>query len=569
MIFRPARKDSREARGATLASRVAIVVLALLLVPWVCAAARTAPLTIADNIEGTLTATGGQAVGGDGPLQSMDLLKLVYSDRHYIPGWVTGSGPRPIARAMVEVIRASRASGLRPADYHLAALERLLDVSPASLPAPRRARDLARFELLLSDALLRLANDEAQGRLDPDTFRASRPSPKLEPELQDALRQVFAGAPPGPVIEGFAPQDTSYRGMRAALARYRRFAASGEPRSIAGGPALVEGDSGPRVEALVRRLQRAGDMADSYTPDVFGPEVAAALRRYQARHGLRVDAVAGAVTLATLNKPAAYWVDRLRVNMERRRELGSPLPPTRLMVNIADFRATLFVGGKPQLAERVIVGKSYQETPEISSRIAYLVVNPSWEVPASIARKEILAAARKNPDYFSRHDYEVLQGWGNGEKRVKPESVDWKSLSAANLPFHFRQPAGPDNSLGRVKFMFTNSHDVYMHDTPARSLFDAAQRTFSHGCIRVDNAMRLAAALLRADGYQDPGLFLIRAADEGDNRIIELRRPIPIYIMYMTAWAKDLNTIEFRPDVYGRDARVLAALDAAPQSFSK
>lgn len=569
MTFRPVRRDLREARGPVWATRGAVVVLALFVMPWVGAAARAAPVTIAGNIERALTTGGGQVVGGDGLLQSMDLLKQVYSDRHDIPGWVTGSGPRPIARAMVDVIRASRASGLSPPDYHLAALERLVDVSLAPLPALGRARDLARFELLLSDAFLRFANDEAQGRLDPGTFRASKPSPKLKSELRGALRKVFAGAPPGPVIEGFAPQDTSYRGMRAALARYRHLAASGEPRLIAAGPALVEGDRGPRVEALVRHLQRAGDMADSYSPDVFGPEVAAALTRYQARHGLRADAVAGEVTLATLNKPAAYWIDRLRVNLERRRELGSPLPPTRLMVNIADFRATFFVGEKPQLAERVIVGKSYQETPEISSRIGYLVVNPSWEVPASIARKEILAAARNNPNYFSMHDYEVLQGWGSNEKRVEPADIDWKSLSASNLPFHFRQPAGPDNSLGRVKFMFTNSHDVYMHDTPARGLFDAAQRTFSHGCIRVDNAMRLAAALLRVDSYQDPGLFLIKAADAGDNRVIELRRPIPIYIMYMTAWAKDLNTIEFRPDVYGRDAGVLAALGAAPQSLSE
>jgi murein L,D-transpeptidase YcbB/YkuD len=255
--------------------------------------------------------------------------------------------------------------------------------------------------------------------------------------------------------------------------------------------------------------------------------------------------------------------------MERRRELPSVLAPTRLMVNIADFHTTFFMEDKPQLTEKVIVGKSYQKTPEFSSRIGYLVVNPNWDVPSSIARNEILPAAREDSGYFSRHDYQVLEGWGAGEKRVNPNSVDWKSLSAARLPYHFRQLDGPDNPLGRVKFIFSNLHDVYMHDTPARGLFNADRRAFSHGCIRVDNAMRLAAELLRADGRENPGLLLIQAVDEGSNRRIELNRAIPIYIVYMTAWANDLNTIEFRPDVYGRDASVLAGLDTETRSLSE
>jgi len=468
---------------------------------------------------------------------------------------------------MVEVVRSSSASGLTPRDYHIEALERLMALPYDTLPAASRARGLARLELLLSDAFVQLANDQAQGRLQPATLLPSRPNPGLAADLRKALQQVFAGAPPGAVIEAFTPHDPGYLGMRAALARYLRLAANGVPPLIAAGPALVKGDSGPRVEALVARLQSTGDIAATPVPDVFGLEVAEALERYQARHGLHVDAIAGPATLAVLNMPAAHWIDTLRVNMERRRELPAELPPTRLLVNIANFRATFFTGGDPQSSEKVIVGTSYQKTPEISSRIAYLVLNPNWDVPASIASKEILPAARSNPEYFSRHDYEVLQGWGTDVKRVDPMSVDWKTVSAARLPYHFREPAGPDNPLGRVKFMFSNSHDVYMHDTPARALFDASQRTFSHGCIRIDNAMRLAAALLRADGQPDPGLLLIQAVDQGANRHVELNHPIPIYIVYMTAWAQDLDTVEFRPDVYNRDAGLLAALDAAPGSF--
>ena len=569
MIFGSARGLSLKNRAVVLTARGVPVLLAACVVLGVCGAAQAQAVTVGDYIRLDLTAAGGRPAGVEDRLQAPDLLMQVYSDRDDIPGWVTGSEPRPIARAMMEALRVSRADGLNPRDYHLETLEQLMAVPYAGLPAAGRVQRLATLELLLSDAFLRLANDEAEGRLNPETRRTSKPPPKLEAALREALQKVFAGAAPGPVIEDFAPQDQGYRGMREALARYRLLAASGEPPPVTAGPALGEGDRGPRVEALVRRLQSAGDMAAGATPDVFDSGVAAALRHYQARHGLRSDAVAGPATLASLNKPAAYWIDKLRVNMERRRELPSVLAPTRLMVNIADFHTTFFMEDKPQLTEKVIVGKSYQKTPEFSSRIGYLVVNPNWDVPSSIARNEILPAAREDSGYFSRHDYQVLEGWGAGEKRVNPNSVDWKSLSAARLPYHFRQLDGPDNPLGRVKFIFSNLHDVYMHDTPARGLFNADRRAFSHGCIRVDNAMRLAAELLRADGRENPGLLLIQAVDEGSNRRIELNRAIPIYIVYMTAWANDLNTIEFRPDVYGRDASVLAGLDTETRSLSE
>jgi len=497
-------------------------------------------------------------------------LARLYADRSDAPGWVGDDKPKPAAIAMVDAIRASRADGLTPGDYHLEALDELLDAPWEWMPPPARARRLAALELLLSDAFLRLAADEAAGRLDPATLELRDPPPDLRSELRDALRRVFTGAAPGPVLQGLAPQDADYRGLRRALARYRELAARGEPPPVAPGPALSEGDGGPRVAALVRRLQSAGFLArEPAAHERFDADVDAALRRFQAERGLTVDGVAGPATLAALNRPATYWIGVLRVNLERRRWLPSVLPPTRVMVNVAAFHATLFTRGGPRVAERVIVGKRYQQTPQFSSRIAYLVVNPSWDVPMSIARREILPAVRRDRSYLDRNHYLVLNGWDGGGKRLDPARIDWNAISAAGLAYHFRQRPGPDNALGRVKFMFPNPYDVYMHDTPAKTLFKTPRRTFSHGCVRLDNALGFAAALLRADGRDDPEQVLAAAAGRGRDNRIELARPIPIYVVYMTAWAPDLNTIEFRPDIYGKDAGVLAALDAPDPSPSR
>ena len=528
-------------------------------------------VSVTNDIRSDLAAMQPRAVPGSGGfrLRYASLLKRIYANRGYTPGWVAEGGPRSIALDMAIAIGESYSDGLNPRNYHYVPLKRLLFRRFSRLPRADRFRDLARLELLLSDAFLQLANDKAEGRLDRVTLSLSKPGSKLEAALADALQKVFSGALPEAVIDGFGPHDSDYRGMRTALSRYRRLAAGAEPPPVAAGPALFKGDNGPRVKELVRRLQSTGDMSAGENTGVFDAQVASALRRYQSRHGLRVDAIAGPATLALLNRPAALWVDTLRVNMERRRELPSSLPPTRLVVNIANFRAIFFSEDKLRLTERVIVGGGSQETPQISSRISYLVVNPSWKIPVSIVRDEILPGARDDPGYFSKHPYKILKGWGSSAKQIDPAGVDWKTLSADRLPYHFLQPAGPSNPLGRVKFMFANLHDVYIHDTPAVSLFDARRRTFSHGCVRIENAVPLAAELLRSDGVSTPEQRLVDAMQRVSNQRIELPRPIPVYLVYRTAWAKNLNDIEFRPDVYQRDSGVLAALDAPVQLTSQ
>lgn len=495
-----------------------------------------------------------------------EMLLTFYAARNNALGWVTDSGLQPHVEQMLTAIRQSRAEGLRPLDYHFHALNLLLDqlAAPAS-NADERGRQLVALELLASDAFLALASDALNGRVDRARVNPPMGFNSLHHDPTPELKQVMAGADPQALIDSLLPQTREYQTLRAALARYRERAAAGAPPVIPEGAVLRAGDQGARVAALILRLKASSDLEPSVVQgNLFNPAVETVVKRFQARHGLVSDGIVGPDTLAALNEPLAARIDRLRVNLERLRWLPRKLAAERLMVNVADFSATLYDQDRPLLTANAIVGQAERQTPEFSSAIQYLVINPPWDVPSSIAGEEILPLAQRNPDYLAKHGYEVLEGAGATEHALDPHAVDWKRWTADSLPYHFRQRPGPENPLGRVKFMFPNRYGVYLHDTPSQELFSACRRTFSHGCIRVARALQLAENLLRLDGQSQPGTLLAAALASGKTRRIDLRRPVPIYVLYLTAWVNAAGMLESRPDVYGRDTQVLNALDAPP-----
>jgi murein L,D-transpeptidase YcbB/YkuD len=345
------------------------------------------------------------------------------------------------------------------------------------------------------------------------------------------------------------------------LADYREIAADGGYTPVPDDGTLRKDDADPRVGTLVQRLAEGGwhngavALAQSGLP-VFDAAVDTAVKAFQARHGLEADGVAGPATFLALNISAQARVDQVRVNMERARWIGD-LPVERtVLVNIAGFEAMLVEEGKISWQTRVIVGKDYTETPVFSDEISYVEFNPTWTVPRSIIRNELAPKVIADPSYLDRNGYYLAYKDGT---HLDAQSVDWSGVTPKSFPYWIVQKPGEKNALGRVKFMFPNKHSVYMHDTPQRQLFDRTVRSFSHGCIRTENPMTFAELLLGRQGWDRTRIDEAVASEKTIR--VNLERKVPVTIMY---WTVDTvgSELRFYPDIYGRDAKLLAALDA-------
>ena len=364
-----------------------------------------------------------------------------------------------------------------------------------------------------------------------------------------------------PVSAMAAPEAPSARGelcllpgLEKALAQYHHLAAQGGWPQVPAGPTLHEGDMDVRIPLLRKRLIASGDLAAPTEEEyfsLFDETLREAVQRFQARHGLIADGVVGAKTLTELNVPVSERIRQLAASLERCQPLPSLLEPRHILVNIADFTLKLYEDGELRLSMPVIVGKTYRQTPVFNGRISSLVLNPAWEVPHSIATKDLLPKIKKNPGYLRKSDIRVFLGWNPGTE-IDSAGVDWTSLSPSRFPYRLRQEPGPANALGRVKFLFPNPYDVYLHDTPSRDLFQKDDRTFSSGCIRLARPLELAVYLLQ--GTPLGSMEALTAAIASDKtQSIPIPSPIAVYMAYMTAWVDRDGTVQFRRDIYNRD----------------
>lgn len=479
---------------------------------------------------------------GDVQLAEVAALRAFYASRQYQSAF-TGAD---CARRMPELIKAvglAEAHGLSPADYHLEAL--------------RADGCASTLELVAADAWLRLARHLHAGRIDPHRvepdWTASRPMLDTAGLLARALaaEQLVAS------LDAVAPQDAYYRALQQALVRWRERAASPDSApSLEDGPTLREGDVGPRVRQLRERLATEGDPVEADRPEVYDAVLAEQVRRFQAAMHLETDGAVGRETLAELRRTPAERVAQLRVNLERWRWLPDELGERHIRVNIADFQLEARAGGRVERVHRIIVGKQLRRTPSFSAAMRYVVVNPWWGVPRRLAVEDKLPLFRKDPAAVQRMGFQVLDASG---ATVDPAGIDWAALSKQNFPYRLRQAPGPQNALGRVKLMFPNRHDVYLHDTPNRRLFERSRRNFSSGCVRVDGALELAAWALA--GTPEASLErLEELADRGRETVIRLAEPLTVHILYLTA-VVDHGEVRFVHDLYGRDAPLLALLD--------
>lgn len=479
-----------------------------------------------------------------------------YRGREYSPIWTDETGIAPRAVSLMRAVVAVEADGLAPYDYVSPDVGALFD---AANPADR-----ARLEAALSWAYVRLVSDLASGRTVPNEVDPELFVHPHEVDPAAALAAALSTDDMEPLVATYAPQSDEYGKLKAALAALR--AKRQEPAwpKMSSGPILRPGDQGARVAELQDVLAARGYVVASYG-DVYDPLIDAAVTSFQTKHGLKPDGHFGPITNAALNTSVEQRIEQIKLNMERQRWMPSHLGARYALVNLADFRLEVVFHDEIVYETRVVVGTTAHRTPVFSDRMTYLEINPYWNIPPSIAREEILPQLRKDPAAVRDRGIRVFSSWAANATELDPMIIDWSLISGRGFPFKLRQDPGDGNALGRVKFMFPNKFNIYLHDTPSKSLFNRTMRAFSHGCIRVEDPFRLAKLLLSEDDRWTPERFEETLA-LGDRRVVNLPHPINVHLTYLTAWVDDAGEMQFRPDIYGRDKQLADALDASRAS---
>jgi L,D-transpeptidase YcbB len=523
---------------------------------------------VAERIRTRIEAAGVVAdlrAGGE-PVYASLVLPKFYERRLYRPAWSDEGGPTRLADDLVGALRRADLEGLRSVDYHLAGIEAVLGAVRADdKHGPALAPDRwAELDLLLTDAFLVYGAHLLAGRVNPETLRPEWLSHRRSADIAAVLETAVASGNIAAALEALDPPQYGYRLLREALARYRAVAATGGWPVIPEGTVLRLGDRGAAVAALRQRLRLEDDLgaAEQGDTDLFDETVEQAVKKFQERHGLAAKGVVSPETRAELNVPVERRVEQLELNLERWRWLPKDLGRRHIIVNIAAYELDVVDADSIVLSMRVVVGRPYDRTPVLSDTMRYLVLNPYWHVPRAIAAGELLSKVRRDRSYLARYKLRVFPSSGLDTREIDPTTVDWSAITPARFPFQLRQDPGPRNALGRIKFMFLNKYHVYLHDTPAGSLFAEAQRDFSHGCIRIQHPIALAVYLLQ-DPLWDRDAILA-ALDDAVDRTVPLPEPMPIHLLYWTAWADPDGTIEFRRDIHDRDIPLLMALRAPP-----
>lgn len=478
-----------------------------------------------------------------------------YARRSFRPAWTSVSSAQQLRKALEDSVY----DGLDPADYHAGVIGKLAaQVSQTTATHTLRAQ----YDVLLTEALLRLAYHLSFGKVDPQTFDAQWNYGRTlaTQNIAQKVEHALAAEDIYQRVEALKPTHPLYVKLKQELLRYRAAAAAPDLTPFPPGPTLKPGVSDARVPLLRKRLMASGDLDASSSVDSleYDPALDAAVRSFQQRMGLESDGVLGPGSIAELNVSAADRIRQVRVNLDRGRVLLQDLPDEFVVVNIAGFTIYFVRGGKIVWHARVQVGKPYRRTPIFRSEIDYLVLNPTWTVPPGILANDILPAARRDPSSITSKGLKVLDA--NGQE-LQPEAIDWSRFKGGNIPYTLRQDPGPKNALGRVKLMFSNPYAVYLHDTPSQSLFDRAERSFSSGCVRVERVLELTELVLN-DAQRWNQQSIAHELERGATTNVTLAKKMPVLLTYWTAWVDPQGRINFRHDIYGQDAKWAQALDA-------
>lgn len=472
--------------------------------------------------------------------------------------WVAGTAVTDRARQVLAVLEDADSVGLSAADYEVEIPADAFDVTRGT----ERQQALMAFEMKLSVAVASYILDATRGRIDPNRISGYHDFKRKAPGLGSQLEALVNAGDPAEALAAHNPQGAHFSALVAELKRLQALE-EGERITIADGLLLKPGQSNPELANVMAAIVKKGSdalkvdhallLASYAGKPEYDDEIVALVKGFQKEAGLKPDGVVGPATVrALVGITNADKIEKVRLAMERARWLPGVLASRRVFINQPAYTATYYNAGKPELAMRVVVGTKANQTYFFDDEIEIVEFNPYWGVPQSIIINEMLPKLRKDPSYLDRLGYEVV----SGGRQVSSSSVNWYAVGKGSN-IGVRQPPSEANALGELKILFPNSHAIYMHDTPAKALFERDTRAYSHGCIRLQNPRAMAAKVLGTT-VEDIG----RQIAGGANKPVTVPQKIPVHVAYFTAWPDAEGAVSYFADVYGRDAYLRKALDA-------
>lgn len=490
-------------------------------------------------------------------IYTKSILGKFYQYIGYEPAWKD-------LEAMQEAIKALRGSyhdGLVPEDYHVDVLTSIVKIIEEAKDSKEVNYEwVAKFDLLMTDAVLLYAYHLMKGKIDPHSLDVQWNFGYAELPGGDGKRLVEAiqNHTLMAELQGLRPQIPSYEKLIRKLAEYRIIAENGGWGTVIAGGKIDPGNSDERIPEIRRRLEITGDLSDlnNILSEVYDPSLEKDIRYFQERHGLDVDGIVGKASFAAMNVPVEKKIDQIRVNLERFRWVTHNLSENYIIVNIAQFRAYVVKNQERAFETNVQVGTDLNKTPVFKSKLQYIEFNPTWTLPRSITVKETIPKIKKDRNYLTDRNMVLLDGSG---KIVPMSSVNFDAISANNFPYTVRQQPGPGNALGQVKFIFPNKYAVYLHDTPSKYLFEKANRSFSHGCIRTQNPLDMAEVVLEGTKWDKQKIR--ETLDSKVTTRAMMNEQIDVLLLYWTAGLYKQKSVFFYPDIYDRDGPILKKLD--------
>lgn len=497
-----------------------------------------------------------------------DTIALFYTNRGNETAWFKNGKLSDNGTQLLQTLQASWGEGLPGEYYGLPSIE--LKLGQLMGTGPNMEAEMAQIDLQLTKAYIDYASDISTGRINPGHLNAIW---EIYPHKQNLIEYLKRSLEKNNISESLSQLRPKYGQYGKLVEAYQKMVAENElhqwplPGEL---PKLEKNDSLPEVSKVKKYLQTTGYLHDTsrayLESNLFDEQLEAAVKIFQERHGLGTDGVVGKNTLAEMNKPLGYRLAQIKLNLDRLRWLPVNFKSRDVVVNIPDYSLEYFENGELAMRMNVVVGRGSNYTPALNDTMTYIVFNPTWNVPRSIALNEILPKQKADSSYLGKKNFKLLNGSYASKDVVDPKSVDWSGINRSNFHYSVVQKPGNTNSLGRIKFMLPNNHNIYLHDTPADYLFNRAKRNFSHGCVRLEKPFELAEKILQSQITTDE---VRQLSASRKTKSVVLKNPVAVHLIYQTAWVDDRGILQFRNDIYGFDDMSLPLFETPMADISK